>query len=125
MAGWTCQRQSHHVKCGHLNSARARKCAACLKPRPKRRTVRSQLKHSYEEFIELNGGEQCGICGRGRPESGRRLHRDHDHRTGEPRGLLCFPCNRQLRTWMTVEWMLNAIYYLERFMTDEERHERG
>jgi hypothetical protein len=105
---------AHGIKCGHVNSARTRKCFSCKKPRPKRKTIRSQLTLSYEEFIEINGGEHCGICGRGRPESGRRLHRDHDHRTGAPRGLLCFPCNRQLRTWTTIDWMRRAIAYLER-----------
>lgn len=114
MSTWTCQRQSLGVKCGGLNDGRRRKCQTCGKHRPARKTVRSQLKLTYEEFILLNGGEHCGICGRGRPESGRRLHRDHDHKTGEPRGLLCFPCNRQLRTWTTVAWLRAAIAYLER-----------
>jgi hypothetical protein len=69
---------------------------------------------SYEDYIELNGGERCGICGRGRsPE--RRLQRDHDHRgEGLARGLLCFACNRWLRGFMTIEWMRAAIAYLER-----------
>jgi hypothetical protein len=67
----------------------------------------------YEEYIVLNGGEFCGICGAERkPE--RRLQRDHCHRTGHPRGLLCFACNRWLRGFMTVEWMRSAIAYLER-----------
>ena len=114
MSPWTCQRRANRVKCGHVNDGRKRKCEICLKPRPARKTVRSQVKLPYEAFIEINGGEHCGICGRGRPESGRRLQRDHDHKTGKPRGLLCFHCNRQLRTWMTVEWMQAAIRYLER-----------
>jgi recombination endonuclease VII len=111
---WTCQRTVSGVKCAAVNANRLRKCGRCGKPRPARKTVRRQVTLSYEEFVELNGGEHCGICGRGRPESGRRLMRDHDHKTGKPRGLLCFPCNRQLRTWTTVEWMRKAIVYLER-----------
>jgi hypothetical protein len=114
MATWTCQRVSAGQKCGQLNPAIKRNCWKCGKPRPKRKTIRSQVTQTYEEFIEINGGEHCGICGRGRPESGNRLHRDHDHRTGQARGLLCFPCNRQLRTWSTIEWMRKAIAYLER-----------
>lgn len=114
MSTWTCQRQVDRIKCGHVNPSRKRNCEACSKPRPPRKTVRSQVKLSYEEFIELNGGEICGICGRSRPESGRRLHRDHDHATGRPRGLLCFRCNTVLRTYMTIEWMRKAIRYLER-----------
>ena len=67
----------------------------------------------YEEYIVLNGGEHCGICGCG-PSNGRRLNRDHDHRTGQPRGLLCWLDNKFLRVGMTVEWMENAIAYLRR-----------
>jgi hypothetical protein len=111
---WTCQRTVSGVKCAAVNANRLRKCGRCGKPRPARKTVRRQVTLSYEEFVELNGGEHCGICGRGLPESGRRLMRDHDHKTGKPRGLLCFPCNRQLRTWTTIEWMRLAIGYLER-----------
>jgi hypothetical protein len=69
---------------------------------------------SYEEFIALNGGEHCGICGRRRKEGGRRLHRDHDHRSRKPRGLLCFRDNAALRYYMTVEWLRAAADYLER-----------
>jgi hypothetical protein len=69
---------------------------------------------SYEHYIEINGGvEVCGICGCG-PKDGRRLNRDHDHVTGEPRGLLCWLDNKFLRRGMTVEWMRRAIEYLER-----------
>lgn len=68
---------------------------------------------AYERYVELNGGEHCGICGAERkPE--KRLDRDHDHKTGRPRGLLCWACNRQLRTWATVEWLLAAAAYLKR-----------
>ena len=58
-------------------------------------------------------GERCGVCGRP-PKDGRKLHRDHDHRTGEIRGLLCFPCNRALPAYVTEEWLRKALAYLER-----------
>jgi hypothetical protein len=68
----------------------------------------------YEHYVQLNGGvEACGICGKP-PRPGRRLDRDHDHKTGRPRGLLCWSCNRQLRTWATVTWLKAAAAYLER-----------
>ena len=36
----------------------------------------------------------CEVCGGG--NSGKRLHFDHDHKTGEFRAWLCGPCNRVL-----------------------------
>lgn len=69
----------------------------------------------YQEYVAINGGERCGICGTG-PSDDRRLDRDHDHKTGLPRGLLCWACNRQLRTWATVEWLLAAAAYLKRHL---------
>lgn len=67
----------------------------------------------YEEYVRLNGGERCGICGNP-PSENRRLDRDHDHRTGEPRGLLCHRCNRALPDWVTEEWLEAARAYLGR-----------
>ena len=40
----------------------------------------------YDELLKLQGG-RCYICGRRSPS--RRLAVDHDHETGQPRGLLC------------------------------------
>jgi len=66
----------------------------------------------YEAYVELQGGEFCGICGV--EPNGRRLDRDHDHRTGQPRGLLCWKDNKALAGWMTPEWLRAAADYLER-----------
>jgi hypothetical protein len=67
----------------------------------------------YETYVEINGSETCGICGCP-PKDGRRLNRDHDHATGQPRGLLCWIDNKFLRRGMTIDWMRRAIAYLER-----------
>jgi hypothetical protein len=77
------------------------------KRRPKHLAV---LKNPYEWWAE-RFPEQCGICGR-EPSGKRRLDRDHDHRTGEPRGLLCHRCNRALPNWVTPEWLMAAHRYL-------------
>jgi hypothetical protein len=69
---------------------------------------------SYETYVGLNGGEFCGICGKVPAAGARRLDRDHCHTTGTPRGLLCWACNRQLRTWATPDWLHAAAAYLER-----------
>jgi hypothetical protein len=105
---WTCR------KCKAKLPRVKPRCPTCGRSRPKarppkHRDVLNQI--TYERAVELVG-ERCGICGTG-PKT-RRLHRDHDHRTGEFRGLLCFPCNAALRPYMTLEWVLNAAKYLDR-----------
>jgi hypothetical protein len=69
------------------------------------------LEFTYEQYVELNGGEHCAICKRGR--GSRRLDRDHCHDTGRPRGLLCHRCNRTLVRWLTPDWLRLAADYLE------------
>ena len=79
----------------------------------------SNLKHRFgmtlEEYDELfdaqNGG--CAICG-GANTTGRRLAVDHDHETGEVRGLLCFGCNIGLGKFKDdVTLVKRAAAYLE------------
>ena len=47
----------------------------------------------YEQMLADQGGK-CATCRREDPK--KRLAVDHDHETGEVRGLLCGPCNRFL-----------------------------
>lgn len=69
----------------------------------------------YERLLAAQGGG-CAICG-ATPKS-RRLHVDHDHKTGRVRGLLCHRCNRWLPNFTTVEWLRRAADYLgERSLT--------
>ena len=50
----------------------------------------------YDRMLSLQGGK-CAICGRSTPTRGDgMLQVDHDHKTGEVRGLLCSPCNTVL-----------------------------
>ena len=44
----------------------------------------------YERMLVEQGGG-CKICGN--TNSGKRLAVDHDHQTGQVRGLLCSACN--------------------------------
>ena len=72
-----------------------------------KRKVRAATKHAHAKAIgiaELGGyydvmvsqGMACAICGREPKHGGRRLDIDHDHKTGQVRGLLCPKCNRML-----------------------------
>jgi hypothetical protein len=114
--------------CGTRNDRTGgrRKCAACRQPLPKRRVPKhaeTLRDDSYEYYVLLNSQihvpvseldpEVCGICGRARPES-RRHDRDHDHRTGQPRGLACVRCNRELLRNATLEEARLVVAYLER-----------
>lgn len=110
--GWTCQRQAGGSKCQHRNPSRKQLCEQCGKRKPKRKAPAhmAALDLTYEQYVEINGGEHCGICG----TTTTRLYRDHDHRLGIPRGLLCFRDNAPLRPYMTLEWLRKAVAYLER-----------
>lgn len=49
---------------------------------------------AYNDLLEAQDG-RCAIC-RKPPPANRRLAVDHDHRTGQVRGLLCTFCNHNL-----------------------------
>lgn len=48
----------------------------------------------YDRLYESQGG-MCAICRRATGKT-RRLSVDHDHKTGDVRGLVCRPCNDML-----------------------------
>jgi len=72
----------------------------------------------YKILIEKQNG-LCAICKK--PETRKhkdgwvyKLCIDHDHTTGEVRGLLCSNCNNGLGRFMdNVEFLLKAIKYLK------------
>jgi hypothetical protein len=49
----------------------------------------------YDAMLEQQGN-RCAICRTDKPGGKGRFHVDHDHQTGEVRGLLCNNCNRAL-----------------------------
>lgn len=68
----------------------------------------------YEEMLAAQRGA-CAICGS--TNCGRKDYQsfavDHDHQTGQIRGLLCSRCNTALGTFGTVALLLKAARYLE------------
>ena len=61
-------------------------------------TVKYRYKLSSADYYALRELQQgrCAICHVNEEEMGERLAVDHNHVTGDVRGLLCRPCNRNL-----------------------------
>jgi hypothetical protein len=65
----------------------------------------------FDRMVVEQGGV-CPICGRPDPE-----HVDHDHVTGEVRGILCFNCNGGLGQFRDdIDALCAAASYLSRTM---------
>jgi len=65
----------------------------------------------YDRMFAAQGG-LCAICSN---SSDRALHTDHDHETGEVRGLLCGSCNKALGLFKDDPARIQeAAYYLLR-----------
>ena len=114
---WTCP-------CGTRNERVKQLCAnpECRKRRPKRRvpkharTLRDQSYPQYARVAQLIHGvsdDSCCVCGRERHED-MRHHRDHDHVTGLPRGVVCFQCNALMPRLLTLDRARLVVAYLER-----------
>lgn len=70
----------------------------------------------YSEILSEQDG-LCGVC-RGPIDGKRRGPVDHDHDTGQVRGILCHGCNTALGLLKDDPNTLRAaIAYLERFST--------
>lgn len=73
----------------------------------------------FEEQLDRQNGK-CMICGT--TEGGGKsstLHVDHNHETGQIRGLLCQPCNTGLGLFKeNTELLEKAIHYVNKFKQD-------
>jgi hypothetical protein len=84
-----------------FNRARYERWQAMVRARERHRARRREMHKGYEisepEYVRLLEAQQylCAICD-GPPPPGRPLSIDHDHVTGEVRGLLCPNCNTGL-----------------------------
>jgi DNA-directed RNA polymerase subunit RPC12/RpoP len=49
----------------------------------------------YQELLDRQGG-CCALCKKTEAEEGKSLAVDHNHKTGEIRGILCAYCNHRV-----------------------------
>lgn len=92
------------------------RCKACVSMASHARRIEDNYgitPERYEEIFRLQGG-RCAIC-RNVPRT-IRFAVDHDHQTGEVRGILCKRCNHDLlgaghddilTLWRAVEYLLD------------------
>lgn len=71
--------------------------------------VYSLAEGEYAALLAFQGGK-CYVCRRANGAT-KKLAVDHDHATGEVRGLLCSNCNRWVVT-LGREGLLRALLYL-------------
>lgn len=69
------------------------------------------LQRHTEMLIAQN--HVCAICGRP-PTDKRALATDHDHITGEVRGLLCYKCNRDMVVVDDKEHLIKLLTYRDK-----------
>jgi hypothetical protein len=84
-----------------------------LRQRQNRHLVRSFgiTLEQYEKLLKTQGGV-CAICHQLNPGI-RKLSVDHDHKSGQVRGLLCENCNRGIgQLQETASNLLSALAYL-------------
>src|SRR5690348_16969673 len=67
--------------------------AATKRRKPRRARELGVSPADYDRMLEAQGGK-CAIAGCNRTPKTRRFHVDHDHATGQVRGLLCHWHNR-------------------------------
>lgn len=67
----------------------------------------------YDEMLDRQKGV-CKVCGK--PEEGKALAVDHNHHTGQVRGLLCSYCNQALGLAQdSLEIVKKMVDYLEEY----------
>jgi Recombination endonuclease VII len=95
----------------------ARREEARRHPRPLRpQGVRGKIGLEAVRSLHRLQSGRCALCLTAAPAFGHSdgLHLDHDHETGEVRGLICRTCNQALRALERSggTWMLRVLAYL-------------
>lgn len=85
----------------------------------RRRWNRTRLYNFPPELYDRRLAEQgnvCAICGTDTPGGKGQFHADHNHKTSQPRGVLCHNCNVALGNFQDNQEILRAaIEYLNKY----------
>lgn len=112
----------------HKNGSCRHECKLCMnqKARARHKTARKQEGYSrdrylkrygithqdYEQMLKAQNG-QCAICKSEDPKRWDHFSVDHNHETGEVRGLLCHTCNTGLGQFQdNPDFLIEAANYL-------------
>ena len=92
-------------------------CKKCLPTyqREKGYAIKKNFGITREEYISILEKQEykCAVCGKSQDENGVELAVDHDHNTGNVRGLLCRKCNLGLGYFQdSQQYLQSAIKYL-------------
>lgn len=95
---------------------------ARARARNRRRYLSGKYGITQADYLRLLAEQKgkCAICGRVSID----LHIDHDHESGQIRGLLCMTCNTALGGFKdNTEWLIAAARYVSRawLATQRER----
>lgn len=122
-ASIVCPRCKQALETGEFFSPTGKRYSYCRTCRNQYQSERRKLhvygisEEMYAARLKLQGGV-CAICGT-KPSTKRRLAVDHDHQTGDIRGLLCHRCNQALGLMGDKpDLFLQSFRYLRRFMVD-------
>lgn len=105
-----CQSFVRLIDC-RKGSSRCRTCDGEADWESKLNSKYGVSRDTYSHLMNLQGG-RCAICRN--PPKKARLSLDHNHLTGENRGLICSRCNDELlgACYHKVEVLENALEYL-------------
>jgi hypothetical protein len=73
---------------------------------------------TYDRYVKMLETQNncCEICGEHKDKFKRNLDVDHDHITGEARGLLCTQCNSGIgKLKDSIEMLEKALLYLKKY----------
>jgi hypothetical protein len=104
-------KDGRHTYCKPCHNARGRETIERLHGNSRHYHLKRRYGIGADEFDELvrQQGGVCPICGRADPE-----HVDHDHETGDVRGILCFNCNGGLGQFRdSIDSLRAAAAYLD------------